>query len=77
MIHVGFSFFYSQLFGEADADEDVSPDSADPELAGDAGQSALNSESNDKGNVSRISTRTWAASQNYNPEVFFTVKIFT
>lgn len=27
-------FFCSQLFGLADADEDVSPDSADPEAIG-------------------------------------------
>nr|AGC75067.1 SUMO-activating enzyme subunit 2 [Eriocheir sinensis] len=32
---------FNQLFGEADPDEDVSPDSADPELVGQAGQSAL------------------------------------
>jgi ubiquitin-like 1-activating enzyme E1 B len=27
-------FFFSQLFGEDDPDEDVSPDTADPEAAG-------------------------------------------
>ena len=35
--------YFSQLFGEADEDEDVSPDTADPELAADAGQQALHS----------------------------------
>ena len=28
------SFIFSQLFGEDDPDQDVSPDTADPELAG-------------------------------------------
>lgn len=40
MVHL-FSLFLSQLFGEVDPDEDVSPDAADPELVGQAGQSAL------------------------------------
>ena len=31
---------FSQLFGEVDPDQDVSPDTEDPEAAGDAGQSA-------------------------------------
>jgi ubiquitin-like 1-activating enzyme E1 B len=29
-------FFSSQLFGEADPDQDVSPDTEDPEAAGEA-----------------------------------------
>lgn len=60
---------HSQLFGEADADEDVSPDSSDPEQIGDAGQSALDTEANDKGNVNRVSTRGWALSNNYDSKV--------
>ena len=39
----------SQLFGEADPDEDVSPDTEDPEAAGDAGQSAAESEAKSNG----------------------------
>lgn len=34
---------YSQLYGEEDPDQDVSPDTEDPEAAGDAGQRALGS----------------------------------
>ena len=60
---------FSQLFGEVDPDEDVSPDAADPEQVGDAGQSALESEANDKGNISRVSTRGWAENQKYDPKV--------
>lgn len=62
-------YLYSQLFGETDDDEDVSPDAADPEQVGEAGKNALASESNDKGNVNRVSTRMWASSQNYDPKV--------
>lgn len=36
----------SQLFGEYNADEDVSPDTADPESTGDAGADALAVEAN-------------------------------
>lgn len=35
---------FNQLFGEEDPDQDVSPDTADPEAAGDAGSSAMESE---------------------------------
>lgn len=59
----------SQLFGEADPDEDVSPDSADPEQVGDAGKSAMEADANDAGNVSRVSTRAWASSHNYDAKV--------
>lgn len=40
-----------------------------------AGQGALNSESNEKGNINRVSTRIWAQSCNYDPEKLFT-KLF-
>ncbi|XP_034946842.1 SUMO-activating enzyme subunit 2 [Chelonus insularis] len=67
---------FNQLFGEEDPDQDVSPDTADPEAAGDkAGQAALDSESNDKGNVERVSTRLWAHACGYNPEKLF-AKLF-
>lgn len=62
---------FNQLFGEADPDEDVSPDSADPEQVGDAGKSALDAEANDHGNVERISTRGWAISHNYDSKKLF------
>ncbi|XP_042866150.1 SUMO-activating enzyme subunit 2-like isoform X2 [Penaeus japonicus] len=62
---------FNQLFGEADPDEDVSPDSADPEQVGEAGQSAMETEANDSGNVSRVSTRAWASSHNYDAKKLF------
>ncbi|XP_011568472.2 SUMO-activating enzyme subunit 2 [Plutella xylostella] len=66
---------FNQLFGEEDPDQDVSPDTADPEAAGDAGSSALTSEGTSAGNVERKSTRTWAAETNYDAEKLFT-KLF-
>ena len=66
---------FNQLFGEEDPDQDVSPDTADPEAADAAGEGALNSDSNEKGNVDRVSTRTWAHSCEYDPEKLFT-KLF-
>jgi ubiquitin-like 1-activating enzyme E1 B len=62
---------FNQLFGEDDPDEDVSPDTADPEAAGDAGEEALKIQSNEKGNVDRVSTRSWAQSCKYEPEKLF------
>ena len=64
---------FSQLFGEEDPDQDVSPDTADPEAAGDAGQAALNSDPpNDQmGGVERTSTRGWAESTDYNAQKLF------
>lgn len=62
---------FNQLFGEDNADEDVSPDTADPEAAGDAGEDALNNECNDKGNVARVSTKQWAQNCDYMPEKLF------
>lgn len=66
---------FNQLFGEEDPDQDVSPDTADPEAAGDAGAAALSAEGNTAGNVERKSTRAWAADTDYEPEKLFT-KLF-
>ncbi|XP_070148784.1 SUMO-activating enzyme subunit 2 [Polyergus mexicanus] len=66
---------FNQLFGEEDPDQDVSPDTADPEAADIAGEGALQTEHNDKGNIDRISTRVWAQSCDYDPEKLFT-KLF-
>ncbi|XP_059486864.1 SUMO-activating enzyme subunit 2 [Neocloeon triangulifer] len=62
---------FNQLFGVEDPDEDVSPDTADPEAVGDAGSSALSGETANNGNVERVSTRQWAKTNNYNPEKLF------
>lgn len=61
----------SQLFGEDNADEDVSPDTADPEAASQAGADALAAEADEKGNVARQSTRTWAQACDYDAEKLF------
>ena len=55
---------FNQLFGEADADEEVSPDAEDPEAVGDAGAVANNSS---KDELQRISTQEWAKSIGYEP----------
>ena len=67
---------FSQLFGEADPDEDVSPDTADPELQGGdtEGKPEAAAEAN-AGNVSRVSTRQWAEECDYDAEKLFT-KLF-
>ena len=58
---------FNQLFGEADPDEDVSPDNEDPELG--------DSKKDETGNVTRISTRQWAMDNNYDAKLIFT-KLF-
>lgn len=62
---------FNQLFGDDNADEDVSPDTADPEAAGEAGQEALAGESNEQGNIARVSTKQWAQNCDYLPEKLF------
>ncbi|XP_013404818.1 SUMO-activating enzyme subunit 2 isoform X1 [Lingula anatina] len=64
---------FNQLFGEADPDEDVSPDTEDPELAGDAGKQALQSEAKEDtvGGIERKSTRIWAQETGYDPMKIF------
>lgn len=53
---------FNQLFGEEDPDQDVSPDTEDPELAGAAGESA-----NSKETLERKSTRLWASEIEFDP----------
>lgn len=67
---------FNQLFGEADPDEDVSPDTEDPEASGeDAGKKAAGEDGEEKGgetgNVERRSTRTWAQDSGYNTQKLF------
>lgn len=62
---------FNQLFGESNEDEDVSPDTADPEAGDKAGESALAAEANEKGNVDRVNTRTWAQQSGYDAEKIF------
>lgn len=70
---------FNQLFGEIDADEEVSPDTEDPEAVGTAGAKAAASVSSgsaaengsDEGKIERVSTRKWAESCNYNARKLF------
>lgn len=63
---------FNQLFGEEDPDQDVSPDTEDPEAAGEAGQSALETEAKDvAGGVERKSTRAWAVETSYDAKKLF------
>lgn len=77
MLRVDFNAFFhlfrhcSQLFGEHNEDEDVSPDTADPEAAASAGDAALGQASNAEGNITRVSTREWAQQTKYNAEKIF------
>ena len=66
-------FVYSQLFGEADADEEVSPDTEDPEAVGVAGENAVNNQGKDDivGGIERTSTRSWTEEINYDPVKLF------
>ncbi|KAK2583700.1 hypothetical protein KPH14_009622 [Odynerus spinipes] len=63
---------FNQLFGEEDPDQDVSPDTEDPEAADTAAEGSLESESNSKGNIDRVSTRSWAQSCDYDSKKLFT-----
>ncbi|XP_049280187.1 SUMO-activating enzyme subunit 2 [Anopheles funestus] len=67
---------FNQLFGESNEDEDVSPDTADPEAGADVGQSALEKDANEKGNVDRVNTRAWAKQCGYDPEKIFNKLFF-
>ena len=70
---------FNQLFGEADPDQDVSPDTEDPELAGNKGKegeaATTSGDSNGgaaaDGNVQRKNTRTWAEENDYNTQKLF------
>uniref|UniRef100_A0A182LUB3 SUMO-activating enzyme subunit n=1 Tax=Anopheles culicifacies TaxID=139723 RepID=A0A182LUB3_9DIPT len=62
---------FNQLFGESNEDEDVSPDTADPEAGANVGQAALEKDANEKGNVDRVNTRAWAKQCEYDPEKIF------
>jgi len=64
---------FNQLFGESDPDEDVSPDTEDPEAAGDAAGESATKEDAAKadGNVERKNTRSWAQDNGYNTQKLF------
>ncbi|KAK2161656.1 hypothetical protein LSH36_112g03071 [Paralvinella palmiformis] len=65
---------FNQLFGEDDPDQDVSPDTEDPELAGKIQLlSALESKSKSDaiGGIERKSTRGWAQETGYDTKKLF------
>ncbi|XP_067905139.1 SUMO-activating enzyme subunit 2 isoform X1 [Heterodontus francisci] len=65
-------YLFNQLFGEEDADQEVSPDTADPEAAWELSDAAARAgASNEDGGIKRVSTKDWARSTGYDP-----VKIF-
>ncbi|CAL9697127.1 unnamed protein product [Knipowitschia caucasica] len=65
-------YLFNQLFGEEDADQEVSPDTADPEAAWDRADAAARATASEKdGDIRRVSTKEWARSTGYDP-----VKVF-
>uniref|UniRef100_A0AAG5D958 SUMO-activating enzyme subunit n=1 Tax=Anopheles atroparvus TaxID=41427 RepID=A0AAG5D958_ANOAO len=67
---------FNQLFGESNDDEDVSPDTADPEAGAEVGEAALAKDANEKGNVDRVSTRAWAKQCDFEPEKIYNKLFF-
>ncbi|KAM3869892.1 SUMO-activating enzyme subunit 2 isoform 2-T2 [Diretmus argenteus] len=60
-------YLFNQLFGEEDADQEVSPDTADPEAAWNPEETAARATASEKdGDVKRVSTKQWARSTGYD-----------
>ncbi|XP_037585753.1 SUMO-activating enzyme subunit 2 [Cebus imitator] len=71
-------YLFNQLFGEEDADQEVSPDRADPEAAWEPTEAEARARaSNEDGDIKRISTKEWAKSTGYDPVKLFTKVRFT
>ncbi|XP_048371887.1 SUMO-activating enzyme subunit 2 [Sphaerodactylus townsendi] len=69
-------YLFNQLFGEEDADQEVSPDRADPEAAWEPAEAEARARaSNEDGDIKRVSTKEWAKSTGYDPVKLFT-KLF-
>ncbi|XP_053557401.1 SUMO-activating enzyme subunit 2 [Bombina bombina] len=65
-------YLFNQLFGEEDADQEVSPDTADPEAAWEPTEAAERANaSNQDGDIKRVSTKQWAKSTGYDPIKLF------
>ena len=73
LIHciVWAKYLFNQLFGEEDADQDVSPDTEDPEAQLD--KNSVSGDANNKkdGIIQRKSTREWARECDYDPALIF------
>ncbi|KAH0619442.1 hypothetical protein JD844_000065 [Phrynosoma platyrhinos] len=66
-------YLFNQLFGEEDADQEVSPDRADPEAAWEPAEAEARARaSSEDGDIKRVSTKEWAKSTGYD-----SVKLFT
>lgn len=65
-------YLFNQLFGEEDADQEVSPDTADPEAAWKPEETAARATASEKdGDIKRVSTKDWARSTGYDPVKLF------
>uniref|UniRef100_A0A8D0AYE5 SUMO-activating enzyme subunit 2 n=1 Tax=Sander lucioperca TaxID=283035 RepID=A0A8D0AYE5_SANLU len=63
---------FLQLFGEEDADQEVSPDTADPEASWNPEDTAARATASEKdGDIKRVSTKEWARSTGYDPVKLF------
>uniref|UniRef100_A0A671L2Z6 SUMO-activating enzyme subunit 2 n=1 Tax=Sinocyclocheilus anshuiensis TaxID=1608454 RepID=A0A671L2Z6_9TELE len=71
-------YLFNQLFGEEDADQEVSPDTADPEVAWNPADAAARATASNKdGDIKRVSTKEWARSTGYDPvKLFNKVQLF-
>ncbi|XP_068168864.1 SUMO-activating enzyme subunit 2 isoform X2 [Antennarius striatus] len=59
-------YLFNQLFGEEDADQEVSPDTADPEAEWNSETVARATATEKDGDVKRVSTKEWARSTGYD-----------
>ncbi|XP_032374414.1 SUMO-activating enzyme subunit 2 [Etheostoma spectabile] len=65
-------YLFNQLFGEEDADQEVSPDTADPEASWNPEDTAARATASEKdGDIKRVSTKEWARSTGYDPVKLF------
>ncbi|XP_066439936.1 SUMO-activating enzyme subunit 2 [Eleutherodactylus coqui] len=65
-------YLFNQLFGEEDADQEVSPDTADPEASWEPTEAAARANASEEdGDVKRVSTKQWAKSTGYDPVKLF------
>ncbi|XP_062856384.1 SUMO-activating enzyme subunit 2 isoform X2 [Trichomycterus rosablanca] len=65
-------YLFNQLFGEQDADQEVSPDTADPEAAWNPEDTAARATASDQdGDIKRVSTKDWARSTGYDAVKLF------
>nr|XP_003229749.3 PREDICTED: SUMO-activating enzyme subunit 2 [Anolis carolinensis] len=69
-------YLFNQLFGEEDADQEVSPDRADPEAAWEPAEAEARARAtSEDGDIKRVSTKEWAKSTGYDAVKLFT-KLF-